>query len=62
MRLAYVGSSHYNSIKPRGQMQRELLEQPFGEYESIFAQAYELRSADLGVWQHRQFFSRTNGL
>jgi hypothetical protein len=49
MRLAYVGCSHYNSIKPRGQGERGLLERPFGEYEAIFAQAYELRTADLGL-------------
>jgi hypothetical protein len=57
-----VGCSHYNSIKQKGQANRGLLDRPFGEYEAIFAQAYELRTADLGLLQHRQFFSRTNGL
>ena len=64
MRLAYIGSCHYNSIKRRNQETVALLGSKFGEYENAFLTSYIESKESEAYWinKNRDKFSHFNPL
>lgn len=58
MRLAYVGSCHYDSIKPKDQLDTGLMDSKFGMFEELFMSTYKANN----IVRNRNMFSNSSRL
>ena len=60
MRLAYIGACHYDSIQPKNNKNRALMESNCGEFEKMFLEVY--KSDMNSIVRNRNIFSASTRL